>query len=117
MFKFETLNVWKKSVDFISEIYAVVNKFPNWESYNLTSQITRAAVSVSLNIAEGSSRKSKLDNKRFIQISLGSLNEVVTCLYVARNQKYINKMEFNEIYDKCEHLSKMLYGFKKYLDQ
>ena len=116
MFKFETLEIWKEAVKFISEIYELTKKFPNWETYRLTSQLTRATTSISLNIAEGSSRSSKKDFKRFIQISLGSLNEVVTCLYVARNEKYINVKEFNEAYQRCEQISKMLYGFKKYLE-
>ena len=102
MFKFESLEIWKESVKFIPEIYEVVESFPNWETFNLTSQFTRAAVSISLNIAEGPSRNSKKDFKRFIQISLGSLNEVVTCLYIAHNQKYIDSNKFNKIYGKCE---------------
>jgi len=117
MFKFETLDIWKEAVKFISEIYKLTKTFPNWETYSLTSQLTRAAISISLNIAEGSSRTSKKDFRRFIQISLGSLNEVVTCLYVARNEKYINSKEFNESYGRCEQISKMLYGFNRYLER
>jgi len=117
MFKFETLNIWKEAVSFISEVYKLSKNFPNWETYNLTSQLTRAATSISLNIAEGSSRTSKKDFKRFIQISLGSLNEVVTCLYVAKNENYIESKDFNKVYKRCEEISKMLYGFNKYLDR
>lgn len=73
MFKFESLEIWKESVSFASELYELTHKFPNWETYNLTAQLTRAATSVSLNIAEGSSRASKKDFNRFIQISVGSL--------------------------------------------
>ena len=104
MFKFETLDIWKESVKFIPEVYALTKKFPNWESYSLTSQFTRAAVSISLNIAEGSSRTSKKDFKRYIQISLGSLNEVITCLYIAKNEKYISTKDFSEAYKKCEQI-------------
>ena len=117
MFKFETLDIWKEAVKFVSDIYVLIKKFPNWETFCLTSQLTRAAVSISLNIAEGSSRKSKKDFQRFIQVSLGSLNEVVTCLYVARNQEYIDSKDFNDAYGKCEHISKMLYGFINYLER
>ena len=66
MFKFETLDIWKESIKFISEIYKLTKKLPRFELFNLTSQLTRAAVSISLNISEGSSRKSKIDFKRFI---------------------------------------------------
>lgn len=117
MFKFESLEVWKKSVEFAAYIYELIKDFPNWESYNLTSQIARAAVSISLNIAEGSSRTSKVDNKRFIQMSIGSLNEVVTCLYIAKTQKYVKDAKFKEAYEKCEEISRMLYGFSKYLEK
>ena len=117
MFKFETLDVWKEAVKFVSEIYGLIKKFPNWETFNLTSQLTRAAVSISLNIAEGSGRKSKKDFQRFVQVSLGSLNEVVTCLYIARDQKYIDPKDFDEAYGRCERISKMLYGFINYLER
>ncbi len=117
MFKFETLDIWKEAVKFVSEIYDLIKKFPNWETFNLTSQLTRAAISISLNIAEGSSRKSKKDFQRFVQIALGSLNEVVTCLYIARDQKYIDFKDFDTTYGRCEHISKMLYGFTNYLER
>lgn len=117
MFKFETLEIWKESVKFVKEIYDLTKKFPNWETYNITSQLTRAALSTSLNIAEGSSRKSKLDFKRFIQISTGSVYEVITCLFIAKDQKYITDEDFKIIYKRCEELSKMLYGFSAYLDK
>ncbi len=117
MFKFETLDVWKEAVKFASEIYDLTKQFPKSEIFGLTSQLTRAAVSVSLNIAEGSSRKSKIDFKMFIQISLGSLNEVVTCLYVAKNQGYVDNKAFSDTYARCEQISKMLYGFMKYLEE
>ncbi len=117
MFKFETLDIWKEAVKFASEIYDLIKKFPKSEMFGLTSQLTRAAVSISLNIAEGSSRKSKIDFKRFIQISLGSLNEVVTCLYIAKNQSYIDDKDFNGAYARCEQISKMLYGFMRYLSE
>lgn len=117
MFKFETLDIWKEAVKFVPQVYKLTEKFPNWETFSLTSQLTRSAISISLNIAEGSSRDSQKDFKRFIQIASGSLNEVVTCLFIARNAKYINDNEFNETYAKCEQISKMLHGFSKYLNK
>ncbi len=87
------------------------------KDYNLEDQIKRAAISVSLNIAEGSAKKSKIDFRRFIQISRGSLNEVVTCLYIAKNQKYISKEAFDKTYQRCEQISKMLYGFMEFLEK
>jgi len=117
MFKFETLDIWKKSLEFGRIIYKLSKKLPKTEQFGLTSQLTRAATSVSLNIAEGSSRKSKLDFKRFIQMSLGSLNEVVTCLYFAKSEKYFTNDDFNYAYERSEEISKMLHGFQKFLER
>lgn len=117
MFKFESLEIWQESVKFISEIYKLTKNFPNWETFSLTSQLNRAAISISLNVAEGSGRGSKIDFRRFIQIAIGSLNEVVTCIYIAQDQNYITKIEFEKTYKRCEQLSKMLYGFVNYLNK
>jgi len=114
-FKFENLKIWKESVKFASEMYTLTKRFPKSEQYNLTSQLNRAAVSISLNIAEGEGRRSDGDLKRFIQIAIGSLNEVVTILFIAKDQKYINESECDTFYKRCEHISKMLHSFRNYL--
>ena len=114
-FKFETLKIWKDAVKFASEIYSLTKEFPRNEEFGLVSQLNRAAVSISLNIAEGEGRKSDADISRFINIAIGSLYEVVTILHISLEQKYINKVEFESFYQKCEDLSKMLHGYKNYL--
>ena len=114
-FKFEDLRIWTESVKFASEIYLLTGRFPKSEQFGLTSQLNRAAVSVSLNIAEGAGRFSDADLSRFIHISIGSVNEVVTILHIARDQSYINKDEFCKYYTRCENLSKMLHAFRRYL--
>ncbi|MBU4376287.1 MAG: four helix bundle protein [Candidatus Omnitrophica bacterium] len=116
-FKFEELKIWQEAVKFANDIYTLVKKFPRGEQFGLTSQLTRAAVSISLNIAEGQGRNSHADFSRFIQMSIGSVNEVATILHIALEQKYISKEEFNISYNKCIELSKMLYSFRKYLKQ
>lgn len=114
-FKFESLKIWQEAVKFASEIYTLTQKFPKKEQFGLTSQLNRASVSISLNIAEGEGRFSDSDLSRFIQISIGSLNEVVTILYIALDQNYIKKAEFDSFYKRCEQLSKMLHAFRNYL--
>lgn len=114
-FKFESLKIWKEAVKFASETYSLTKKFPKNEEYGLSSQLNRAAVSISLNIAEGEGRGSAADLSRFIHIAIGSLYEVVTILYISLEQGYINKTQFDSLYKKCEELSKMLYGYKNYL--
>ena len=114
-FKFEKLKIWEEAVEFASEIYKITREFPRTEQFGLTSQLNRAVVLISLNIAEGEGRRSNNDFSRFIQIAIGSLNEVVTLLYIALEQKYINKMEFDVHYKRCESISKMLHAFRNYL--
>lgn len=114
-FKFEDLKIWNESVKFVSEIYALSKKFPKEEQFGLISQLNRAAVSISLNIAEGEGRSSDPELSRFIRIAVGSLYEVVTILYISLEQGYINKDEFDSSYKRCEQISKMLHSFRNYL--
>jgi len=114
-FKFEGLKIWKESVNFANEIYNLTKKFPKNEQFGLISQLNRAAVSISSNIAEGEGRSSDPDLSRFIQISIGSLNEVVTLLHISLEQKLIKQNEFDCLYSRCEQLSKMLFAFRNYL--
>jgi len=112
---FEELPVWEDSRKFASKIYNSTKKFPNKENFGLTSQITRAAVSVGSNIAEGFDRFSKKDFVRFLIIARGSISEVQNDLYIALDLKYINKNDFVEIYALAKELGKQINGFIKYL--
>lgn len=114
-FRFEELKIWKESVAFTGEIYRITKKFPKSEQFGLASQLNRAAVSISLNIAEGEGRRSDSDLSRFIHIAIGSLYEVVTILHIALGQEYIDKHEFDHLYKRCEQLSKMMHAFRNYL--
>lgn len=111
MFSFEKLNVYKEALGFINEIYTTTEKFPKGEMFGLTSQLQRAAVSISLNIAEGSSRTKK-DFSHFLDISRGSCYECVAILSIANKRSYINKIQFDNLYDYCVRLSKMISGLK-----
>ena len=77
MFRFEKLQVWQKAMDWVEHFCATTAEFPDTERYGLPSQLRRAAVSVSSDIAEGSSRKSDKDFARFLELSYGSLMEPV----------------------------------------
>lgn len=115
MFNFEKLEVWQKAVDFADLIYAVTRSFPSDERFGLTNQMRRAAVSVSSNIAEGSSRMSKTDFARFIEISIGSVFEVVSQAFIARRQGLLTEAEFHELYRLAEEQSRMQSGLRKSL--
>ena len=106
------LDVWKKSVNLVENIYKLTEHFPQKEVYGLTNQIRRAVVSVPSNIAEGAARNSKKEFSQFLYISLGSLSEVETQLIIAKRLKYMNKYDDTLIVE----IRKMLIGLIKSLN-
>ena len=115
MFNFEKLEVWRKAIDFADLIYKETRAFPSEERLGLTNQLRRAAVSISSNIAEGSSRSSKTDFARFTEIAAGSAFEVVSQAFIARRQGFFTEEQFRNIYAGAEQLSRMLSGLRKSL--
>ncbi len=108
-FNFEKLEVYKKAILFANEIYELTAKFPGNEQFGLTGQFRRAAVSISLNIAEGSGRSMR-DFKHFLNMARTSVYECVPLLELSLLQCYIQKEEKLKYYSKCEELSKMICG-------
>lgn len=100
-FRFENLQVWQDARNFVNHIYFLTKKFPADERFGLTDQLRRAAVSVALNIAEGSDRKSDIEFRRYLRMSLTSCEEVVTALFIALDQKYLNQKEFDTLYEEA----------------
>ncbi len=115
MFKFENLTVWQKSIDFTKDVHDITRKFPREELYILTSQIKRAADSVALNIAEGSTGQSNAEFRQFTGYAMRSAIEVVSCLFIAQKREIIEKDDFNKLYANSETIIKMLNGLKKSL--
>jgi len=115
MFNFEKLDVWQKAIDFADLIYKETRMFPPEERFGLTNQLRRAAVSISSNIAEGSSRSSKTDFARFAEIAAGSVFEVVSQGFIARRQNFFGEDQFRKIYADAEELSRMLSGLRRSL--
>jgi len=76
MHNFRRLNIWIKSIDFVADVYRITKSFPKEEKFGLSSQMERAAVSISANIAEGSAKSSEKDFARFLEMSLGSAYEI-----------------------------------------
>jgi len=108
---FGQYEVWKKAISFTTEIYKLTENFPSAEKFGLTNQIQRAAVSVSSNIAEGSSRASEKDFAHFLEISLGSSFEVETQLLISKNLHYISVEKYTEIMNELAILQKQLNNF------
>lgn len=109
------LDVWQKSVAFVTDIYAATTEFPSREMYGLTSQIRRAAVSVPSNVAEGSVRHSNAEFIRFLYIALSSAAELDTQLIIANNLKYLADTDFEKLQNELETISKLLQGLIRFL--
>lgn len=115
-FKFEQLDVWQLSLDYSDLIYEVAEKLPESERFNLKSQITRAATSISLNIAEGSTGQSDPEQNRFLGMAIRSLIETVACQRIISRRKYVADKAFMEQLDlKAQELAKRLHAFRKSL--
>jgi len=112
-FKFENLKVWQKAIDLSFQIDLLAKKFPKDELYILSSQIKRAADSVALNIAEGSTDQSNAEFARFLSYSIRSNIEVVSCLHLGKRRGIINQADFDKLYADCEQIHFMLIALKK----
>jgi four helix bundle protein len=115
MFNFEKLEVWQKAIDFADLVYVVTRAFPDDERFGLTNQMRRAAVSISSNIAEGTSRHSAEDYARFLEIGTGSVFEVVSQSVIACRQGYLSAKEKDRLYMGAEEQSRMLSGLRRSL--
>jgi len=111
--KFTDLLVWQNGHKLVLEIYKVTDHFPKEESFGLTSQIRRCAVSITSNVAEGFSRKTYKEKVNFYYISLGSVTELQNQLLIARDLRYISKEEFYYIAEKSVVISKLINGLIK----
>ena len=108
------LEVWKKSIDFVTELYKITAIFPKEELYGLTSQMRRAAVSIPSNIAEDAARKSNKEFIQFLYIALGSTVEIETQLIISKNLMLINEVSFIELDKERNEIGRMLLGLIKY---
>src|SRR4029077_13292866 len=113
MFNFEKLDVWQKAIDFADLVYKHTRNFPADERFGLTNQMRRAAVLISSNIAEGTSRMSQTDFARFIEIATGSVFEVVSQAFVGRRQGFLNEGSFSDLYAAADEIGRMLSGLRK----
>lgn len=109
-FRFEKLEVWQRARRFVSTIYRVTGTFPRSELFSLVAQLRRASLSIASNIAEGSDRKSDVEFARFLRMSLTSVEEVVTQLYIALDLNYINQAIFDQLYKEANELAAMING-------
>lgn len=111
-FRFESLEIWHLAIAYAEEIYLLTDKFPKHEMFGLISQLRRAAVSVSSNIAEGSGSSTIRDYQNYLDIAVKSTLETVSEFVIAKKRDYIDEKTKKELYDKAEILIRKIRAFK-----
>lgn len=115
-YKFEQLEVWKLALEYLDLIYKLAENLPKSEDYNLKSQITRAATSIALNIAEGSQGQSDAEQARFLGMAIRSLVETVACQQIIQRRGYLQDGGvLKRVYDDSQMLARKLQSFRKSL--
>ena len=113
-YKFEQLEVWKLALEYLDLIYKLAENLPRSEEYNLRSQITRAATSIALNIAEGSQGQTDAEQARFLGMAIRSLVETVACQQIIRKRSYFqDETLLNNAYENSQILARKLQAFRK----
>ncbi len=110
---FKDLRAWQEAHALVLEIYRITRSFPKEELFGLTSQIRRAAVSVTSNIAEGFNRSSSKEKVQFYSMALGSLAEVQNQLEIARDIDYLDATTFSRVSARSVTVHKLLNGLIK----
>jgi four helix bundle protein len=108
------LEVWQESRKLTNSIYELTIVFPKEEQFGLTNQMRRAAVSVLSNIAEGCGRQTAKDTIHFLHIARGSLYELESQCFVALDQRFITKEQFEDVFKNIQTGKRLLNGFINY---
>lgn len=109
------LLAWQKSMDLVVAMYELTRTFPREETYGLSSQIRRAAVSVPSNISEGAANRSVTQFRNFLSIAIGSLNEIGTQLEIAYRVGYLDERKLTETESRIDECLALTYGLRKSL--
>lgn len=110
MLSYQDLNVWQKAMDLVEEVYKLAKLLPKEETYALSDQMRRAAVSIPSNIAEGKSRDSVKEYKQFVSIARGSASELNTQILICIRLQLISENDAQIALNLCEEVGRMLYG-------
>ena len=109
------MEVWKRSHTFVLALYKATDALPASEQFGLTSQMRRAGVSITSNIAEGFDRSSTREFKQFLIVSRASLSEVQSQLLIARDLGFLRKEVFDALANESQQIHKMINGLIKHL--
>ena len=112
---YQNIKVWEKSHKLTLEVYSVTTRFPAEERFGLTGQLRRGAASIPANIAEGCGRNGQAELARFLDISMGSANEVEYHLLLARDLGYLEAANWSELTERTVEIKRMLASFLKTL--
>lgn len=112
---YKDLEVWKQAIQLTKEVYILVRKLPKEETYVLSDQIRRAAVSVPSNIAEGKGRESDKEYLHFLSIAYGSICELETQIIIGIEIGYFTEEDTTKALDLCSKVARMLKGLSRYL--
>ncbi|PAU93179.1 four helix bundle protein [Aliifodinibius salipaludis] len=115
-FSFEKLDVWQKSKDFTVKIYQITSEFPPTEKFGLVTQLRRASISVSSNLAEGSSRTSNKDQARFYIMAYSSAVEILNQLIISKDLDFLSEEVYKELRSEIEHVTSMINRLHKATD-
>ncbi|GAA0871868.1 four helix bundle protein [Gangjinia marincola] len=113
--KFRELTIWRRSREFCTLIYDMTKTFPDNEKFGLTNQLRRASVSIPSNIAEGSSRRTNKEFKRFLDYAIGSAYEIETQLMISSDLNFITNEDCNSLISELQEIIKMTSKFKSTL--
>ena len=116
MHNYNNLQIWQLAMDLVEEIYKLTASFPIEEKFGMVSQMTRAAVSIPSNIAEGAGRNSDKDFAHFISIAIGSLYELNTQIVLSERLGYIDQSQSQELQKKLDNLQRKSVSFKSKLN-
>ncbi|NLI00443.1 MAG: four helix bundle protein [Chthonomonadales bacterium] len=114
MFRFEKLDVWRKAMAWLRQVYAVTSSFPDSERYGLSAQLRRCSVSVASNIAEGAGRNTDGDFVRFLEMAYGSLMEAVCQCQIAADLGYIDRVSLDGLRSEAAEIARMLTGLRRH---
>jgi four helix bundle protein len=115
MFKFERLRVYQLALDYVDLVYEVTDNLPRSEEYNIRGQMKRAATSVALNVAEGSTSQSDPEQARFLSMAIRSLLETVACRHIIERRNYLKEHQtlLDQLSTSSEMLARMLQAMRK----
>lgn len=113
IFSFEKLKVWQESIEMVKKVYPLTTNFPDLEKFGLVSQMRRASVSVSSNLAEGTSRITSKDKAHFTTMAYSSTMEILNQLIISKELNFISEEDYLDLRNDIYKISNMLNALRK----